>query len=240
MAISGKVIAHVIADRLHNLLESPELYQIFEDQDGFRRRRGTRDAIFALKMALHRRREHQKDSWVLFIDLIKAFDTVDRPAMLKVLLKFGAPPSLCKVVEKLYTNCEIELSFGSCRGTIPSTIGVKQGDNMAPVLFIFFMQAAMRSLEKHWEAAGIKKPSFHSILDSVVAGRRYSAKRHALKCEFWRKLYADDTAFIFEDRADIEAGAELTLRHLRRWGLAMHISGKTEAMYIPQLVLSRQ
>ena len=42
---------------------------------------------------LLKRREHQQDSWVLLIDLIKAFPGVNRELMYAVLAKFGVPPA---------------------------------------------------------------------------------------------------------------------------------------------------
>ena len=47
-----------------------------ENQCGFRPGRSTTDAIFNMKSALKKRSEHGLESWVLFIDLVKAFDKV--------------------------------------------------------------------------------------------------------------------------------------------------------------------
>ena len=40
-------------------------------------------------------------------------------------------------------------------------VGVKQGDNLAPVLFLFVMQAALESLERVWAEHSIILPSFN-------------------------------------------------------------------------------
>jgi hypothetical protein len=45
------------------------------------------------------------------------------------------------VIERLYKDAEIEIKIGKENRTIPYSVGVKQGDNMAPVLFLFLMQA---------------------------------------------------------------------------------------------------
>ena len=42
----------------------------------------------SLKMS-NKRREHGKESWVLFVDLVKAFDLVPRDVLFTVLAKFG-------------------------------------------------------------------------------------------------------------------------------------------------------
>ena len=46
-------------------------------------------------------------------------------------------------------------------------------------------------------------------------------------------LYADDSALLFESRADLTCGAQFTFDTLAQFGLQMHVQGKTEAMYIP-------
>ena len=47
-----------------------------EEQNGFRPRRSTVDGSFTVNMILRKRREHNMETWALFIDLVKAFDTV--------------------------------------------------------------------------------------------------------------------------------------------------------------------
>jgi hypothetical protein len=44
------------------------------------------------------RRLHKKETFVLFVDLIKAFDTVNHDLLFKVLLKFWIPEELVGVV----------------------------------------------------------------------------------------------------------------------------------------------
>ncbi len=62
-----------------------------EDQNGFRPERGTRDGIFSLKMALQKRKVYGLSTWVVFIDLVTAFDTVPREALFIVLNKYRLP-----------------------------------------------------------------------------------------------------------------------------------------------------
>ena len=41
-----------------------------------------------------------------------------------------------------------------------NVLGVKQGDNLAPVLFLFVMQAAMETLQSVWRDHNVSTPSF--------------------------------------------------------------------------------
>ena len=68
-----------------------------EEQNGFMRQRGCCDGIFTVKMALQKRHEHGLGTWAVFIDLVKAFDSVPRNGLLcSVLQKFGIPPGILR------------------------------------------------------------------------------------------------------------------------------------------------
>ena len=75
-----------------------------ESQCGFRPERGTTDASFSLKQALRKRREHGLETWVVFIDLVKAFDRVPREMLWEVLLRYGVPPKLVSLLRALHAH----------------------------------------------------------------------------------------------------------------------------------------
>ncbi len=79
---------------------------------------------------------------------MKAYDTANHELLVKVLAKFGAPPKLCSVVERLYTNLKVVLKIRKQKIEILQGVGVRQGDNMAPVLFLFLMAAIAELLDK--------------------------------------------------------------------------------------------
>ena len=64
-----------------------------ENQCGFRPERGTIDGTFNLLMALRKRQEHNLETYVSFVDLVKAFDSVQRAALFKVLRAATACPT---------------------------------------------------------------------------------------------------------------------------------------------------
>ena len=48
----------------------------------------------------------------------------------------------------MYNGCTIHLQLGKEEREIKYGTGVQQGDNVAPVLFLFIMQAAYKTLQK--------------------------------------------------------------------------------------------
>lgn len=222
--IGAKIVASIISERLQDLLEEVGM----ECQNGFSRLRGCADAGYTLKAALQKLREHQQDSWVVFVDLAKAFDTVNRKALFQILRKFGVPKKLASLIEQLHTGVTVKLTVGDADVTFPAEIGVKQGDNMAPILFLFYMQAATEAMERDWP---VHKPQFKTKMDGILTGRRFTTR--GLIFDFWASLYADDGGFLFESRKDLGLGCNCIFATLRAFGLQMHVKGKTEAMYIP-------
>ena len=82
---TSKVMLNILKDRLENKIEA----HLGEDQFGFRKGRGTRDAIGALRILGERSIEVDKELNVCFIDYEKAFDRVDWNKMMSILKQIG-------------------------------------------------------------------------------------------------------------------------------------------------------
>lgn len=215
----AKLAGALVADRLMMLLEELGL----EEQCGFMRRRSTTDGSFVLKVALQKRREHGLDTWVLFVDLVKAFDSIDRPLLFDILLRFGVPQHLVDKVKMLHSNVSATFTIEDIERVVKSEVGVKQGDTLAPVLFLFVMQAAFETLLPRFEEAGIHMPEFLTTMDDTTHGRRIGAELPGtLRFVLHWLLYADDSAIPFTSRADLARGARMLNEHLQRFGLVMH------------------
>ena len=75
LSVAGKIMAKVLLKRLVRHV-SEELMP--ETQCGFRQNRSTTDMIFVARQTLEKCREQYKDLHMCFVDLSKAFDTVER------------------------------------------------------------------------------------------------------------------------------------------------------------------
>ncbi len=97
---------------------------------------------------------------MLFVDLVKAFDSVPRDVLFAVLAKFGVPPQMASAIKR--TNMEVKVSF-DLNGepvAVPCAVGVNQGCPLSPTLFLFVMRACLESSEKAMPADA--RPKFRT------------------------------------------------------------------------------
>jgi hypothetical protein len=116
---------------------------------------GCRDGLFTLNSLLNARHNHDLASYVGFVDLVKAYDTVNHALLIDILRKYGVPPKFTAAVETIYRNNTCVLKIENGIREIPQMVGVRQGDNMAPVLFLFLMTAFAKTLELVWKERDI-------------------------------------------------------------------------------------
>eukprot|EP00978_Attheya_sp_CCMP212_P004001 scaffold8535_cov32-Attheya_sp.AAC.1 len=154
----AKIFSSILTERLNEVMKVEGI----ENKFGSQPLRGCQDGLFVIRTMLELRRNHNLPTWALFVDLVKAFDTANHALMYRILEKYGVPPQLCNVIKSLYEDASVNLKVGTAdpRST-PYTVGVKQGDAMAPVLFLFLIQAFAETLEEEWEEAEIDIPTFN-------------------------------------------------------------------------------
>lgn len=227
--VASKLLSSMMVRRMQLVIEDEGM----DAQVGFRSERGTIDGLFATIMGLQKRKEHNLGTWALFIDLVKAFDTVPREALFAILRRFGLPDHFVNIIIRLHEKAVIKVKIGEVDSDVDSSIGVRQGSCEGPVLFLFIMQAAMETMA--WPVA---KPEFRTRADGVTSGESTYRKRGASTFEHWTSLFADDCAIFFESRADMLTGTSYLFNHLRKFGLQMHVgsgptASKTEAMFFP-------
>src|SRR6218665_1272019 len=85
--ILRSVLYETLAKRLQAKAEADKC--LGEDQFGFRKGRGTRDAIGALRMLTERSLEHKQEVYICFVDYEKAFDRVDWKKLINALRRMG-------------------------------------------------------------------------------------------------------------------------------------------------------
>ena len=96
LSIAGKILARILLNRLNEHLERSGLLP--ESQCGFRKIRGTIDMIFTARQLQEKCQEQNVDLYMTFVDLTKAFDTISRERLWKIMAKFGCPAKFIAMV----------------------------------------------------------------------------------------------------------------------------------------------
>ncbi|BHF58464.1 hypothetical protein SprV_0100141600 [Sparganum proliferum] len=139
--IAGKIFARILLNRLNNHLEQGLLP---ESQCGFRRHRGTTDIIFAARQLQEKCQEMRTHLYSTFVDLTKAFDTVNREGLWKIMQKFGCPERFIQMVRQLHDGMMARVTDnGAVSEEFAVTSGVKQGCVLAPTLFSLMFSAML-------------------------------------------------------------------------------------------------
>ena len=96
--VVGKVLGRIVQERLQVIAENI----LPESQSGFRKERGCADMIFVTRQLVEKAREHGESLYVLFVDLRKAYDSVPRQSLWKVLEKYGVPEKMLNIVKSFH------------------------------------------------------------------------------------------------------------------------------------------
>ena len=192
LAVAGKVLARVLLARL---LDSVADVIMPESQCGFRKDRSTTDMIFAARLLQEKCREQHQDLFVAFVDLTKAFDTVNRDLLWIILSKCGCPPKFTAILREFHQGMSARaVAGGLVSEPFAVNVGVKQGCVLAPVIFNIYL-AAVTLLSRHrlHQADGV---SIRYRLDgSLFNLRRLQARTKTSTTTIFDLQYADDAAF---------------------------------------------
>ena len=100
MSVAWKILASVLLNRLNEHFEQSGLLP--ESQCGFRKDRGTIDMIFTARQLQENCQEQNVDLYMAFVDITKAFDTVSREELWKIMPKFGCPAKFIAMVRQFH------------------------------------------------------------------------------------------------------------------------------------------
>ena len=144
MSIAAKVYNRILLNRIRPFFD-PILRC---NQAGFRTRRSCAEQIFILRRLMEGADDQQLSLFTTFIDFKKAFDSIARKAMFKVLRHYGIPEPLVEAIKALYTNSKSAVYVdGHLTKEFEVTTGVLQGDVLAPFLFIIMIDYTMKRSE---------------------------------------------------------------------------------------------
>ena len=107
---------------------------------GFRKGFRTADHVLTVKTLIDKYLSQNKKLYLCFLDFKKAYDTVWRISLLSKLQSYGISNRFINLLYIMYSKPKLstQLQNGLTRA-FPTTIGLKQGCNLSPILFNLFI-----------------------------------------------------------------------------------------------------
>ena len=128
----------VVEVRLQNYLESKNLFS--RNQFGFRRKMGTENAIHSIVSDIHNSFNCNKFVLGVFLDVKKAFDSLDRNILLEKLRYYGISGKEWDWFNSYLCNRRQTTVYnGSSSNMQRVDFGVPQGGSISPVLFLLYV-----------------------------------------------------------------------------------------------------
>ena len=138
LSIPSKILAKIIIKRISDAVDS----LLRNEQAGFRPGRGCTDQIFALRNIIEQCSEWQRQLYINFIDFEKAFDSIHRDSLWKIVRSYGVPQHLIQLIKGFYNNFTCKVGSSDLHFQVKT--GGRQGCVMSSTLFIIAIDWVMR------------------------------------------------------------------------------------------------
>ena len=135
MTLSYKVFLRIVGNRLGDFCEEARI--VPEEQCGFRPQRSTTDIMFVVRRVQELGRTINISLEICFIDLAKAYESVDRLLLWEVLARFGVLPRMIKIIGMFHDGmrAHVQLDDGDFSAWFNVCQGLRQGCVLSPLLF---------------------------------------------------------------------------------------------------------
>src|SRR5664279_1059535 len=202
---SSKIFSSIVLRRIKDRTEMI----LSEAQAGFRRNRSTIDQIFTLRQLAEKYEEFGKDLFVCYVDFRKAFDSIWRRGLWKVMRHFGYPEKIIRILEHAYKDTFSAVRVdGEITDWFATIVGVMQGCVLSPLLFNIFLEMVM--------ALALESSEYGAIINGVVIGNL---------------RFADDIAVLAEKESDLQDSVSRIAEVSLKMGMKINAE-KTEIQHL--------
>ena len=200
--IALKIFSRILLNRLEPVVDGI----LRDEQAGFRKGRGCSDQIFIIRHLMQQANEMKVPLSLCFVDFEKAFDSISRRTMGKIMRHYGIPEEFVRVILNMHEGTSCKVMVDGCL-TDPFEVksGVLQGGILSPLLFVLVIDYIMKKVKAD-TGAGI---------DWVVNGKLLDLE------------YADDIIFICNGPEEMQRVLDCLVSEGRKVGLVIN-TRKTE------------
>ena len=134
----SKILEKIMYNRLYDYLTKNNI--LFKKQFGFQKNHSTEHALLELISEISESFENSKYTIGVFIDLSKAFDTVNHDILISKLRRYGITGTNLDWFKNYLTNRKQRVTYdGSLTKTKRIVCGVPQGSILGPLLFLIYV-----------------------------------------------------------------------------------------------------
>jgi exonuclease III len=202
---SSKIYTSIVLHRLRK--RTDEI--LSEEQAGFRAGRSTIDQIYTLRQLAEKCTEFNKDMYICYIDFKKAFDSIWRAGLWRVMRSMNYPEKIVRILENMYEGTFSAVRIkGELTDWFETVVGVLQGCVLSPLLFNVFLEAIMaRALISNEEGITIGGTLINNL------------------------RFADDIAALSESENGLQNTVESIDEESKKMGMKVNVE-KTEVQFI--------
>jgi hypothetical protein len=195
-----KLYNSVLNARIMGYLEQHS--KLHDAQHGFRPNRSAIDNIFMLAQVVNARKQNKQDTFLFFLDIEKAYDSVWRPGLLYHLWNKGITGRMFRVLAQMTDHpSSMVMHKASFSAPFQPGMGWEQGDTLATTMFNVHIDAVLQHM---WDT--------HPGVPITVNEEAHDDKLVAL-------MYADDLGGFAGTPQALDALIQATRAALTKWRL---------------------
>jgi Reverse transcriptase (RNA-dependent DNA polymerase) len=152
---------------------------------GFRKGRGTGTAIIEAKLRMQMAKQTTNPLYLVFLDLKKAYDTLDRDQTIHILRVYGIGPNIIHFIQKIWDmDTVVPKQAGFYGKQFRAGQGVRQGDIKSPTIFNIIADAIIRECMEVFcrgdgQCSRLVNILFYAV-DGMIAGEDAFEVQHLL------------------------------------------------------------
>ena len=212
-SVAYKTLVIIMEDQIMKYMEENGIFG--EVQGAFRKGRRCEDHIFSLKSICAIRKSKKQKTYLAFLDISKAFDTLNRNMLFNYIHTKGIQGKAWAMVKMLYEQVDNRVIFGNIESEVFSvTAGVKQGCVLSPCLFNLVITDLDQMLRN---CGGVDVGQMH--IDGLY--------------------YADDIVLIGQNEQQLNLMLGIADRFARKWDLKYN-SKKSKVLIVGKRISDKK